>query len=181
MVTAICIDGSLQNLGLAVVELDETRITKVIDLILNTTKPTDDKKKRKSYDDLFRFQSHWKVLTETIDKYNCTLSIGEVPSGSQDSRASFAFGGITAIYACLPVPFIPVHPAEVKLAATGFKHSDKEDIITWAYSKYPDANWLTSKRSNKMNIKTPSGLFLKNENEHLADAIAIAYAGVNYL
>ena len=179
---AICIDGSLQNLGLAVVtlDIDTPKITGVVNLHLNKTTPTTDKKMRKSYDDLARFQSHWLCLRNTIEEFNCEVAFGEVPSGAQDARAAFAFGGVTAMYACLPIPFIPVYPLEVKEAATGFKHADKEDMIEWGYKKFPDAGWLTSKRSNKMDIKTKEGLYLKNENEHLADAVAVGFAGIKY-
>jgi Holliday junction resolvasome RuvABC endonuclease subunit len=178
---AICIDGSLQNLGLAVVTIDGRKVSGVVTLQLNKTMPTKDKKMRKSYDDLARFQSHWRFLDNIIDEYNCKLAIGEVPSGAQDARANFAFGGVTAMYACLPIPFIPVYPLEVKFAATGSKHADKEDMIEWAYNAYPNANWLVSKRANNMNIKTKAGLYLAPPNEHLADAVAVGHAGVKYL
>lgn len=178
---ALCIDGSLQNLGLAVVTIDHSLVSGVVTLKLNKTAPTTNKKMRKSYDDLARFQSHWKVLSETIAEYKCKVAFGEVPSGAQDARANFAFGGVTAMYACLPIPFIPVYPLEVKEAATGFKHADKEDMIEWAYNTYPKANWMISKRANKLNIKTPEGLYLMPGNEHLADSVAVGYAGVKYL
>lgn len=181
---AICIDGSLQNLGLAVVEITANplpEITNLIHLHLNTTKPDNSKKIRKSYDDLYRFRDHWNCLTEYITKYDCKIAIGEVPSGAQDARAAFAFGGVTAMYACLPIKFYPVYPLEVKEAATGFKHSDKEDMIEWAYARWPTANWITSKRSNKMDLKTKSGLYLTNANEHLADACAVGQAGLKYI
>lgn len=178
----ICIDGSLQNLGIAIVQIDDTpAIRGVLSLQLHKTKPDASKKMRKSYDDLSRFRSHWLALDNAIKTYDCKLAIGEVPSGAQDARASFAFGGITAMYACLPVPFIPVYPLEVKEAATGFKHADKEDMIEWAYGKYPHAQWITSKRANKMELKTISGLYLTNDNEHLADSIAVGQAGLKYI
>jgi Holliday junction resolvasome RuvABC endonuclease subunit len=182
MYNAICIDGSLQNLGLAVVTLDKApSITGLIHLRLNKTAPTTNKKMRKSYDDLARFRSHWLCLEEVINKYDCKIAFGEVPSGAQDARANFAFGGVTAMYACLPVPFVPVYPLEVKEAATGYKHADKEDMIQWAYDKFPNGEWLSSNRKNKMLIKDAKGLYLKNENEHLADAVAVGFAGLKYI
>lgn len=156
-------------------------VTKLIHLQLNKTKPDNSKKVRRSYDDLSRFQNHWGCLKEVISKYDCKIAVGEVPSGSQDARANFAFGGITAMYACLPLPFIPVYPLEVKEAATGFKHADKEDMIEWAYNKWPTGNWITSKRSNKMDIKTDKGLYLTNDNEHLADACGVGVSGLKYI
>lgn len=176
-----CIDGSLQNLGLAVLTVDGDRIVGLQSLKLNKTKPSTDKKKRKSYDDLARFKSHWDFLNVEITKWDCKLAVGEVPSGAQDARAAFAFGGVTALYACSLIPFIPVYPLEVKEAATGFKHADKEDMIEWAFNSFPSGDWITNKRANKMNITTKTGLFLTNDNEHLADAVGVGFAGMKYL
>lgn len=179
---AIAIDGSLQNMGIAVVVVSEhtNAITEVLSLKLNKTKATENKKLRKSYDDLDRFRSHWDFLNENIKKFDCKIAFAEIPSGAQDARAAFAFGGITSMMACLPVPLYPVYPLEVK-AATGTKHADKEDIINWAYQKWPYADWITSKRPNALNITTTKGLYLTNANEHLADALAVAEAGLKYL
>jgi hypothetical protein len=80
--------------------------------------------------------------------------------------------------ACLPVPLVPVTPLEAK-AITGSKHADKEDIIKWAYDQFPLAPWFLSKRSNKMNIITPEGMYLMNKNEHVADSMAVVFAGLN--
>ena len=64
-----------------------------------------------------------------------------------------------------PAP-IQVTPHEVKMASVGKKTASKREMIDWAYEKFPDAGWLF--HSGK----------LQNKNEHMADAIAIVYAGI---
>ena len=43
-------------------------------------------------------------------------------------------------------------------------------MINWAFDKHPDVNWITKKRKGSLR--------LTNANEHLADAIAVIYAGI---
>lgn len=176
------IDGSLCNFGIGVFSYspDTNDIGSVLTLALSETEPDNTKGAKRSLDDLKRFGQHWKQINEYIAKYECQFAVAEIPSGAQDARASFAFGGITSMMACLPVPLVAVTPLEAK-AVTGIKHADKEDMIEWAYGKFPDAPWFLSKRANKMDIKTPAGLYLQNKNEHLADAVAVAFAGLKKL
>ena len=61
-------------------------------------------------------------------------------------------------------------PTEVKLAGAGKKTATKEEMINWAASQYPKANWLYQKRNG---VKC-----LVNKNEHLADAVAAIHAGI---
>lgn len=173
-------DGSLCNFGFSVtdINLDEGDIVDVITLKLSETAPDKTKGVRKSDDDLLRFRSHWLELNALIEEYIVDYVIAEIPSGAQDARAAFAFGGITALMSAVPVRLVPVTPLEAKKAATGHKHADKEDIIEWAFGRFPEAPWFLSKRSNKMNITTASGLFLANKNEHVADSLAVAMAGI---
>ena len=84
------------------------------------------------------------------------------------------FGTTIGIYACiegmLDVPTIEVSPSETKMAAVGTKTASKQEMIAWATEKYPDAPWRTAR--GKVGGKPTL------DNEHLADAIAIAEAGV---
>lgn len=182
-VNAIFIDGGLQNFGVSVVTLNDTRnsISDLLTIELNSTAPSKVRGVKKSLDDLTRFQSHWCFVSNLISKYNCELAVAEIPAGAKDARASFSFGGVVGLLSCLPTPLIGVSALEAKEAATGFKHSEKEDVIRWAYSKWPDAGWITSKRPNAMEIQTKEGLFLTNKNEHMADSLAIGMAGIRKL
>lgn len=173
-------DGSLTNFGFSVtdIDLEAGKIVNVVTSKLSETEPDKTKGVKKSTDDLFRFRTHWLELNRLIETYNVSYVIAEIPSGAQDSRAAFAFGGITALMSAVPVPLVAVTPREAKIAATGHPHADKEDIIQWAYKEWPHVEWFVSKRSNKMNIRTATGLYLANKNEHISDSLAIAVAGI---
>lgn len=175
------LDGSLQNFGLCVgrINLDKKKLDGIVTLRLSKTSV--DKSIKRTVDDLARFRQHHLFIKDAIEEYNIELVFGEVPAGAQDARAAFAFGGVTALLASLPVPLVGVSPTEVKVASTGFKHADKEDIIEWAYQTYPYAPWITGKKANKMNIRTPEGLYLTNANEHLADSVGAIQAGLKKL
>lgn len=179
-VRVIGLDGSLQNFGMAVctVNLDEKKIVSVDKLVLSKTKKDNTKGVKRSSDDVARFRQHSDLIKQTIDEYNVSFAIGEVPSGAKDARAAFAFGGVTALLASLPVRLVEVTPTDVKVASTGFKHADKEDIIEWAVNEFPDAGWIMGSKPNKMNIMI-YGKYVTNANEHLADSVAAVQAGLN--
>lgn len=179
-VRVIGLDGSLQNFGMAIctVNVEEKKIISVDKLILSKTKPDNTKGVRRSSDDVARFRQHSDFIKKAIIEYNVSFAIGEVPSGAKDARAAFAFGGVTALLASLPVRLVEVTPSDVKVAATGYKHADKEDIIEWAVKNFPDAGWILGAKANKMNIKL-HGKFVTNANEHLSDSVAAVQAGLN--
>lgn len=182
----IGLDGSLANFGIAVAEVntDTWEILSVSSLELSKTAKSKDKKVKRSDDDYMRFKMHWQKILATRASTGATIIVGEIPSGAQDARAAFAFGGVTAMLAGLDAFFIhgvstiTVTPSEVKQAATGTKHADKEDVISAMYGCFPDANWIVSSKPNGMNIKTPEGKYLTLANEHLADAVGIIKAGL---
>ena len=148
--------------------------------MLSQTEKSKDKKVKSSDDDLQRFKDHIEVIRHMASEHNVQYIFGEIPAGAQDARAAFAFGGVTAILAGLSVEhkLITVTPAEVKVAATGMKHADKEDVILATHGCFPDAPWLKSKKPNAMNIIDRDGNYLMNANEHLADAIGVIQAGL---
>lgn len=178
----VAIDGSLCNFGISVCEVDfsSKSVERLLHMELSETEPDKTKGAKRSLDDLKRFEQHWITINKVIADYKCNYAFAEIPSGAQDARAAFAFGGITAMMACLPVKLIPVTPLETK-AVSGIKHADKEDMIAWAYEKFPAANWFVSKRPNKMGIIRHDGYSLQNKNEHLADSIGVAFAGLKKL
>lgn len=181
-ISVLGLDGSLANFGIAVVIIDpdEKKIIEVKDLILSTTKKSSVKSMKRADDDFARFQQHWQTLKSEATKHNIQAIFGEIPSGAQDARAAFAFGGVTAILAGLSCDYTTtvVTPSEVKIASTGNKHADKEDVIAAMYKEFPHANWIKGKKPNAMSITDAKGLYLTNANEHLADAVAVVLAGL---
>ena len=98
----------------------------------------------------------------------------EVPVGSQSARAMASYGicvGVLGALRTSGVPFFEVTPTEVKLASTGKKTATKSEMIEWAVSKHPEANWPSYKSNGKTQISEAKA-------EHMADAIAAIYAGI---
>lgn len=98
----------------------------------------------------------------------------EVPVGSQSARAAAAYGicvGVLGALRTSGVPFFEVTPTEVKLNSVGKKTATKAEMIEWASSKHPKANWPTYKSNGKTQISEAKA-------EHMADAIAAIYAGI---
>jgi Holliday junction resolvasome RuvABC endonuclease subunit len=69
------------------------------------------------------------------------------------------------------VPFFEVTPTEVKLAGFGKKTATKEQMISWAVAKHPEANWPTYTRNGVKEVSEAKA-------EHMADAVAAIYAGI---
>lgn len=185
VVNVLGLDGSLQNFGIAVarVDTDTNRILYVDRLILSKTLKSTDKKMKRADDDFARFAKHYSMVRTLATEFSVDCLYGEIPSGAQDARAAFAFGGVTALLSALSYDhkLITVTPAQVKLATTGMKHADKEDVIKAIHSCFPDAPWIKSKKPNALNIQDAGGFYLTNANEHLADACGTILAGLKKL
>ena len=167
------IDPALRNFGFAhgIYDTDTGEI-EITNLVLAQTESADKKTSkvlRKNSDDLSRAHIlHQAMQDET---QGVTFAFIEVPVGSQSSRAMASYGVCIGVIASCPVPYFQLTPSEVKLIATGSKNASKEEMIQWATTKHPQANWLTRKSKGE--------LVLMLDNEHLADAVAAIYAGVN--
>ena len=165
----LAVDPSLRNFGMARFIYDMT--TSELDLrwmSLVVTEKDQDKKVRRNSDDLKRAQTITRAFYS--EAYSADYIFAEIPSGAQSARAAFGFGMQVGILAGAPKPIIQVMPTETKVAAVGRKTASKEEIINWAVEKYPNGDWLRVKRKGEM--------VLTDANEHLADACAIAEAGV---
>lgn len=99
----------------------------------------------------------------------------EVPHGSQSARAMASYGicvGILGALRTMGIPFIEVSADEVKLATVKKKTATKKDMINWAMDTHPEANW-------PMYTKGGVSVVSEAKAEHMADATAAIYAGVN--
>lgn len=162
-------DPSLANFGVARLTLDlDTLKLSVVDLTLIETEKQTTKTVRQNSDDLRRCKEIVKVYHSIIG--SCTVAFAEIPTGAQSARAMYAFGASVGMLASCPVPLIQVQPFETKLATVGTKTASKEEMIEWAGEKYPDAPWIRKKVKGELK--------LVNKNEHLADAVAVAHAGI---
>lgn len=160
------IDAAFSSMGLArmFVESRGGHIVDVQSLRLVCTEGQHKKEVRKSSDDLRRACELRAALIK--ESQGALIAMAEVPSGSQSSRASWSLGIAVGILAGCPIPLVQVSQLEVKLASVGKRTASKDEMIEWARSLYPHANWLTHRGK------------LTKSNEHLADAIATVHAGV---
>lgn len=160
------LDPSFRNFGVARLVLKlETFQFGIESLHLIETEKDQGKQIRRNSDDLKRCQ---KIIREYHPLVTpCSVVFAEIPTGAQSARAATAFGIATALVASCPVPVIQVQPTETKLATVGTKTASKEEMIEWAVETYPNAPWIRDKKGK-----------IINKNEHLADAVAVAHAGV---
>lgn len=157
------LDVAFANFGMARATVREHDLL-VTDLKLLSTKGQDKKTVRKSSDDLRRAK---EILAPMQDFCRpAIIAFAEVPHGSQSARASWSLGISVGILASCSIPVIQVSALEVKMATVGKRNASKQDMIDWAVSLHPDAQWLRH------------GKKLVAANEHLADAVATIYAGL---
>lgn len=182
VITMLGIDPSLQNTGYAVCEVDtEARtIVRVLEMGTIRTQPRNDKKVRKSSDDMHRARTHAVKLRDVIARHQIKVGAAEIPSGGQSASAAKAFGISIGILASLTIPLIEVSPSEVKMASAGTKTADKEDITRWAveltHRTDSGVDWDTG-RANDWEIMH-KGKCVAKTMEHQADAISGVAAAI---
>lgn len=165
----VSFDPALSNLGVALLRYNIFEQRLVLDrLHLAKTEPTKTKQVRKNSDDLERARILFRTMTEFSE--NRAFAIAEIPVGTQSARGAMSNGIALGVLAGCPVPLIQVTPTEAKLAGPGIKTATKQEMIEWAIDKYPHKDWLMRKSKGQL---VPIA-----DNEHLADAVAIAEAGI---
>ncbi len=165
MIRFISIDSSLANTGIATGKIIDNKI--LIDKIeLIQTSKSKIKSIRVSSDTIARCRTTYKFVNEITENYNPDIIFMETPSGSQNASGMKSYGATCQLIGSLSPPPLEVTPNETKIYSVGDKTASKVTIINWAYNKYPNLDWFF--HANK----------LQNKNEHMADAIAIAYAGI---
>jgi Holliday junction resolvasome RuvABC endonuclease subunit len=101
----------------------------------------------------------------------------ECPVGSKSASSMKGYGMCVGILGAIRAEgheIIEVTAFEVKESFTGKKLATKEQMIAQGVLDYPDANWPRQERNGAKHKKGD----LKNEAEHVADAIAAIHAGV---
>jgi len=162
----VSIDSSLANTGIAVGSIGPTGLITMDYIKLHSTSKSKHKQIRASSDTIQRCRSTWEFIQAIIKYAKPNVVFMETPSGSQSSAGMKSYGATCQLIASINPAPIEVTPAEVKLGSVGSKTASKSDIINWAYALYDDLDWFWY--ANKPQAK----------NEHMADAIAIVYAGI---
>jgi len=166
-------DPSLRNWGLAVAAFNlETRQLRIERLSLISPVLPTGKQVRQNSLDLESALQLYKGAAAAAEGARAVFV--EVPVGSQSARAMASYGicvGVLGALRANGIPFFEVTPAEVKLAGPGIKTATKQQMISWATSAHPEANWPTFKQGG-------STLVSEAKAEHMADAVAAIYAGI---
>lgn len=98
----------------------------------------------------------------------------EVPHGSQSARAMASYGmciGVLGGLRAVGIPFFETTALEVKMATVGKKNASKAEMIEWATTQQPQANWPYYIKNGECRISEAKA-------EHMADAIGAIVAGI---
>lgn len=168
----IGIDSSLNNTGVAVGYYDsktqQVTIEK-ISLLENTdTNKAVKKQVRASTTTVKKCRNTYEFISDIIKSEEPKVIFAETPSGSKSFSAGKSYGTTCQLIGSIYPEPLELTPTEVKKNSIGSQTASKKEIIQWAYNLWPNLTW---------NINKTTGA-LKNKNEHMADAIAIIYAGV---
>ena len=175
MSTFIALDGSIRNVGLVMGTFDSTGLITPQNGVLFKTQATKNKKLSKVEDFINRCGYLYLQVNNLIGSVKPDYVFIESPMGSKNNAAAksaaamcMLAGALRANVANWNGKLITVTPIEVKKAALGVNDASKEDMISWAVEKYPKFPFYKSKNGE-----------VYAYNEHLADAIAVTYAGVS--
>lgn len=167
-------DPSLRNWGIAkgVLTLGTQPMLQIQDVsVINPVLPTGKQVRQNSLD----LESAQQLCKAALDAAEGAQAIFvEVPVGSQSARAMASYGvciGVLGALRATGIPFFEVTPTEVKVAGPGYKNATKQDMIQWAVSKHPEANW-------PMYLQHGKQLVSEAKAEHMADATAAIHAGI---
>ena len=179
----VAIDSSLNNTGLAVgsyidgiISVEKLYLFENGEAVDKKYKNTKKQLRRKTKECIEKCTLTFHNIRETLKKIGLnTIDIVfiEEPTGSQNSSGMKSYGVTCQLIGVLTDFFnvTSVSVEGVKVSSVGNKNASKEDIINWAYNLYPNLEWDIHK-VGKYKGK------LKDKNEHKADAIAIAYEGI---
>lgn len=167
-------DPSMNNWGIAIGTFDTDTRKFVVDHVGVTCPvlPTGKQVRQNSTDLESAFQLYTGAIAAAEGAHAVFI---EVPVGSQSARAMASYGicvGVLGALRAKGIPFFEVTATEVKLAGPGIKTATKDQMIAWATTKHPEANWPTYNEKGKV-------LISKTKAEHEADALGAIYAGVS--
>jgi len=176
-ITILSIDPSLRFTALYCSEYNNGKLVYKDDFLIETEK-TKHKTVRAVSDTIKRCNQIITDINNFNEKNKPDIIFVETPTGSQSANGMKSYGIVCMLIAALKPSPIELTPTEVKKSTVGNKNATKAEMIKWSYNIEPNANWIVSNTKNKMNVKNNNNKFLTNKNEHLADAIAVAYTGI---
>lgn len=166
-------DPSQRNWGVSVGLLDLATMQVTIESV-SVIQPVlnENKKARKNSLDLESAEQLTKgALAAAKDAHAIFV---EVPVGSQSARAAVGYGvcvGVLGALNALGIQFFTVTAAEVKLVSGYGNKATKSEMIQWATTKHPEANW-------PMQVINGDRIPVAGKAEHMADAVGAIHAGI---
>lgn len=161
-------DPSLRNWGIAVIDYDceTTQLTVLHTEVLQHTPSINIR--RPNQRDLSSATHHYTRIQELYHTYKPSISIAEIPTGSQSARASVGYGICISILGSLryEMPLIEVTPNQVK-KLVGWGNTSKKQIVKWVQKTHP--YYTFPQHHNELNM---------SKAEHIADAIVAAHVGL---
>lgn len=172
-IEVVGLDPSLRNWGVSRGTLDLSTLKLKVDKVdvVNPVLPTGKQVRQNSLD----LESAKQLCAATMQYIEGAKAVFvEVPVGSQSARAMASYGicvGVLGSLRACGIPFFEVTPNEVKLHTVGKKTATKQEMIAWATQHHPEANWPIYLQKGETKISEAKA-------EHMADAVAAIYAGV---
>jgi Holliday junction resolvasome RuvABC endonuclease subunit len=166
MIRFASIDPSMANLALVVGTIDDNMKIECTNGYLISTEKTKSKQVRASSDTIDRCRELLAGLRAPLQEWAPDVIFVETPSGSQSAAGMKSYGIVCMLIASLDPWPIEVTPQEVKKKVMGRLTASKREIIDWAHARHPDLPWIKGRGK------------LADKNEHMADAVAIAYTGI---
>lgn len=173
-ILVVGMDPSLRNWGIAsgVYHLDTKKLEIASISVINPLLPTGKQVRQNSLD----MESGLQLYRGAVFAAKHAHAVfAEPPVGSQSARAMASYGvcmGVLGALRANGIPFFEVTATEAKVAGAGSKTATKRQMINWAVDAHPEANWPRYKEHGNLFIA-------ESQAEHMADAIAAIYAGVN--
>ena len=178
MIKVVGFDPSMSNWGIATGLYDPSNEgLEITNLIVIHPKLLPKSKARQSHKDLMRAEHIAKQVFDTVIVDVPAHIFVEVPHGSQSARAMASYAmclGVLGSCRALGWDFTEFSEAQVKMSSIGNKKATKDEMIEWAVSHHPNAPWPT-------HISKGKSAITKAKAEHMADAIATIYAGIEEL
>lgn len=171
-VRVLGIDCSLNNLGVCICEVDFHLNMFVLETRLIRNNEVYPSKMLQSFQDFDKAKRFAKALREIVGSNKIDICVGEIPCGSQSSRACTSAGIVTGLLGSVAsyCSICGVTPVQAKKASVGSKTASKEEIIEWAQLTHPEVKFRTRKLHGQDVVM--------KDCEHEADSIAIVTAAL---
>lgn len=173
-ITALSLDLALTHAGMSLLHIPvKTGLIKPSEVKISKIKLV--KTERKTTKGIYQNSDDLRRLSEIVTEIrelqkDADVVFAEIPSGAQNARAATTFGAVLGILSTLEKPLIQVQKNDRGMIVAGRKVVSKTEVIDWAHKNWPELDWETTKRKGSE--------VLTLANEHVADSIAVAFAGM---